>query len=213
VPLFVYLDESGDSGFKFRQGSTRYFVIALLLVDDPIPIHAAIDGLRRELGFAPNDEFKFNRSAAEIRLAFLRRLNRFDFSVRALVIDKTTMPRPQLGKQETFYNYLVQLILAHDGGTIRDAVLVLDESVQSRRRQDRLGSYLRRALNTDPDTRRVRDIVHHASHTDNLLQAADMVAGAIYAAYHRGDDRYLNIIRQKLGRPPGDLWEWRPGTY
>jgi len=208
--MFVYLDESGDSGFKFRQGSTRYFVVTLLLVDDPIPIQAAIDDLRRSLGFGPSDEFKFNHSAEDVRLAFLRRLNRQHFSARALVVDKTRMMRPHMRKRDTFYNYLVQMILRHDGGTIQDATLVLDESVKSKRRQDQLAAYLRHALNTSPSAPRVRQILHHASHTDNLLQAADMVSGAVYARFHRGNDAYFQVIRSKFGRPDGDLWVWTP---
>jgi hypothetical protein len=208
--MFVYLDESGDSGFKFRQGSTRYFVIALLLIDDPIPIQVAIDDLRRDLGFNPYDEFKFSHSAEDVRSRFLRTLVQFPFAVRAVVIDKTLMTRPHMRNQETFYNFLVRMILTHDNGTIRDATIVLDESVKSRRRQDQLAVYLRKALNTDPQAPKVRQIVHHESHRDNLLQAADMISGAIFARYHRGDERYLQIIRRKLRQPWGDLWEWSP---
>jgi hypothetical protein len=47
--MYVYLDESGDTGFAFRRGSRRYFVIALLLVEDPIPIHQAVHDIRLEL--------------------------------------------------------------------------------------------------------------------------------------------------------------------
>ena len=33
--MHIYIDESGDTGFKLKAGSSRCFVIALLLVDDP----------------------------------------------------------------------------------------------------------------------------------------------------------------------------------
>jgi hypothetical protein len=46
--MYIYLDESGDTGFKFRQGSSRYFVVALLLVDDPIPLHQEIHESHRD---------------------------------------------------------------------------------------------------------------------------------------------------------------------
>ncbi len=172
----------------------------------------AIDDLRLELGFNPHDEFKFNHSAEDVRLRFLRELRRHPFSVRALVVDKTLMTKPHMRKQETFYNFLVKMILTHDNDTITDAILVLDESVKSRRRQDQLAAYLRRALNADRQAPKVRGIVHHESHRDNLLQAADMVSGAVYARFHRGNDTYTQIIRTKFGRPSGDLWVWSPHT-
>jgi hypothetical protein len=70
--MFVYLDESGDAGFKFRQGSSRYFVVTLLLVNDPLPFHQAIDQLRVSLGFERDNEFKWVNSSKEVRWAFLR---------------------------------------------------------------------------------------------------------------------------------------------
>ncbi|MBA2754312.1 MAG: DUF3800 domain-containing protein [Chloroflexia bacterium] len=52
MAMFVYLDESGDTGFTFDSGSSAFFVITLLLVDDPIPFQTAISRLRQELGMA-----------------------------------------------------------------------------------------------------------------------------------------------------------------
>ncbi len=204
--MFVHMDESGDPGFKFERGSTRYFVITLLLVDDPIPLQTAIDDLRDQLGFAPRNEFKFYHSSTDVRLSFLRMLRRQDFVVRALVIDKPLMTRPHMQTRDTFYNYLVMLILQHDNNTISDAMIVLDESVKSKQRKQFLATYLRQALNTDADAPKVRGIRYHNSRSDNLIQAADMLSGAIYANFHRDDDQYLNIIRSKID----DLWVWQP---
>jgi len=204
--MFVYLDEAGDTGFKFERGSSRYFVITLLLVDDPIPMHVAIDQLRQALGFASGNEFKFYQSSHHTRMTFLRMLRRQNFTAQVLVIDKTLMTRPHMRKQETFYNYLVKMILDHDDGTIIDAMIVLDESAKSKQSKQRLTTYLRRALNADAQVPRVRGVRYHDSRSDYLIQAIDMIAGAVYASYHRGNDAYLLEIRAKID----DLWIWRP---
>jgi hypothetical protein len=204
--MFVYLDESGDSGFKFDRGSSRYFVLTLLLVDDPIPLQLAIDELRTSLGFVTGNEFKFYHSSHEVRLSFLRMLRRQSFSARALVIDKTLITRRHMRQRETFYSYLVRMILEHDNDTIRDALLILDESVKSKKSKQHLSTYLRRELNTDRNAPKIRGVRYHDSQTDNLVQAADMICGAIYARYYRENDAYLREIRVKVG----DLWEWRP---
>jgi hypothetical protein len=196
--VFVYLDETGDSGFKFGQGSSRYFVVTLLLVDDPIPVHSAIDRLRRDLKFSPTNEFKFSHSSNEVKDRFLREFRRHEVWIRALVVDKHQIAIPQLRKQETFYHFLVRLVLANAGDAIANATLVLDESVKSRKRKLLLGSYLRQALNDGSRALVVRDIVHHASHTDNLIQAVDMASGAIYRAFSRDDDSYVSIIRPRI---------------
>ena len=204
--MFVYLDESGDTGFRFEHGSSRYFVLTLLLVDDPIPFQTAVDELRERLGFAPRNEFKFYRSSEEVRWAFLQMLRRQSFTARLLVIDKMLMSEPHMRKRETFYNFLVQMILKHGNGTINDATLILDESVKGKKSKQELATYLRQALNADRNQRKITSVRYHKSHTDNLIQAADMVSGAVYARYHKGDPSYLDSIRSKIS----DLWEWRP---
>jgi hypothetical protein len=204
--MFVYLDESGDTGFRFEHGSTRYFVVTLLLVDDPLPFKAAIDDLRRSLGFSEDNEFKFYRSSEDVRWSFLRMLRRQAFTARVLVIDKWLMTDPHMRKRETFYNFLVQLVLKHDNGTINDATLILDESVKGKKSKQQLTTYLRKALNTGNGERKIVAVRYHTSHSDSLIQAADMLSGAVYARYHKGNDAYFRYIRSKIG----DLWEWRP---
>jgi Protein of unknown function (DUF3800) len=166
--MFVYLDESGDAGFRFTKGSSRFLIVTLLLVDDPIPIQAAVDDVRRALGFNPYDEFKFNHSDEAVRLRVLRELRRQRFSAQALVVDKTLILRSDLRRQDALYDELVRTILVYASDAILDATLVLDQSVKSRRRQDHLSTLLRQALNTDPQAPRVAHVVYHESHRDNL---------------------------------------------
>ena len=183
MAMFVSLDESGDTGFKFDQGSSRYFVITLLLIDDPLPVHTAIEQVRQDLGFAPGNEFKFYQSSHDVRLAFLRVLRRQAVTARILVIDKTLFTRPQMRKRETFYHFLVRMILEHDHDSIADAMVILDESTKSRKSKQELTTYLRKALNTDPRSPKIRGVRDHDSRSDNLVQAADMGAGAVYAKF------------------------------
>ena len=142
-------------------------------------------------------------------MRFLTTLNRHDFRVRSLVVDKSLMTRPHMRKRDTFYNYLVKLVLEHDHGAINGATLVLDESIKSKQKQVHLGSYLRQALNSQFAVPKVTKIVHHASHRDNLIQATDMVSGAIYRCFDQGDATYYWMIRRHVE----DLWEWRPRVH
>lgn len=208
VARVVYLDESGDTGFKFNHGSTRYFVVTLLLVDDPIAVQAAIEELRGSLGFASSNEFKFSNSSHEVRIAFLEMMRRQNVSIRALVIDKTLMTQPHMRQRETFYQFLVKMVLTYDNGTIQNAMLVLDESVKSRKSKKQFTPYLRRSLNSGPNLSKIRDVRYHTSPSDNLIQAADMLCGAVYAMYHVDKDGYFWIIRSQVH----DLWEWHPKT-
>lgn len=176
--MFVYLDESGDTGFKFPN-SSRYFVVTLLLINDPVPFHSAIDELRNALGFASDNEFKFYKSSDEVRWAFFRMMRRQDFRARVLVIDKHLLTAPAMRKRDTFYSIPVRLVLTYDNGTIQNAMLILDESTKSKKNKQQFTSFLRQSLNKDPEMPKVREIRYHRSSADNLIQAADMLSGAI----------------------------------
>ncbi len=196
--MFVYLDESGDTGFKFDRGSSRYFVVTLLLVDDPIPLHAAVDELRLTLRYPPRVEFRFAKSSIAVREQFLRTIAPLQFQVRALIVNKELLTRPHLRSKESLYNYFVRQVLDHHLGAIRGARLILDESVRSKKAKTELRTYLRRMLNTRQEDPKLTKITYHRSHTDNLLQVSDMVCGAIFARYEKSEDRYYRLIQDHI---------------
>ncbi len=199
--MYVYLDESGDTGFKFHRGSSKYFVIALLLVDDPVPLHQAIHDVRLSLGKPETYEFKFTHAHHTIRQAFFHALRPYPFTVRALVVDKQRLEAPHLRKKGTFYNYLVKMALKNDFGTISNATLVIDESFQGKGPKAGLAAYLRHELNAESggSHRKIEAVRYHQSHKDNLIQAADMIVGAIAREYEEKDAQYRHMLTKKIG--------------
>lgn len=89
--MLVFVDDSGDAGFKLDRGSSQFFVIALVIFTDDLEaekVAVAIKTLRRSLGFSDESEFKFSKSRPEVRRAFLDAIAPFSFTVRALIVDK-----------------------------------------------------------------------------------------------------------------------------
>lgn len=205
--MFVYLDESGDTGFKFDKGSSRYFIVTILLTPDPLPLDGSIDELRESLGFPARYEFKFYRSRENTRLQFLRLLTRHDVLIRTLVVDKLRFSRPEMQERNAFYGFLVRSLLENDANRIRDATLILDQRDKGKKSKQTLATYLRRSLNSGTiGVQKIRDIRYHESHRDNLLQAVDMASGAINVHYARGNSAYLRVIRTRID----DIWELDP---
>jgi len=210
--MYVYLDESGDTGFKIRRGgSSRYFTVVLLLVDDPIPLHQAVHDLRLRLSLPEAYEFTFGSTGREYRIAFFEAIRPFAFEVRALVIDKEDSTVPRLHGSFAMYQYLVGLILAQERDGLRDRTLVIDESVQSKGAQAKLATALRQVVSAKQhgNETAIKTIVFHRWHQDNLIQVAVMAAGAVARAHERGAARYLRLLGRKLrvtrfpGLPPG----------
>ncbi|MBI2008617.1 DUF3800 domain-containing protein, partial [Candidatus Amesbacteria bacterium] len=62
--MLVFVDESGDTGLKVKEGSSRYFVISLLLFeehDEAVACDQRIELLKRELKHPTGFEFKFGK--------------------------------------------------------------------------------------------------------------------------------------------------------
>jgi hypothetical protein len=69
--MLVFIDESGDPGFRLGRGSSAVFVTALVAFRDHAQAratHAAIEAAAARLGIKP--EFKFSKCRPEIRDAF-----------------------------------------------------------------------------------------------------------------------------------------------
>ncbi len=53
--MHVFIDDSGDPGFKLNKGSSSHFVIAMVIFDDELEIEktaVAIKELKRKLKFS-----------------------------------------------------------------------------------------------------------------------------------------------------------------
>src|SRR3989344_3887436 len=150
IPMLVFLDDSGDPGFKLDKGSTKYFIIAMVIFDDDLEAEKtaiAIKELRRELKWPDYREFRFYKSSRDIRLRFLEKIKHFNFRIRALVVDKSIIRSDELrANKDKFYAYFIKEVLKHSGPTIKDAKVKIDGSGDRIFRRNFL-SYLRRELN------------------------------------------------------------------
>lgn len=206
--MLVLIDESGDPGFKLTRGSSSHFVVAMVIFDDFSEAErtgAAIDDLRVRLCL--KTEFKFANSHRHVRDAFFDCVCAYRFRVRALVVDKSAIYSDNLRMhKELFYNHFVKLLLQHDNGVLHDARIKIDGS-GDRRFRNELNGYLRKQL----DMGKVRSIKFAESHRDNLIQLADMTAGAILRSYRTTDRKDAIRWRQVLQRRGrmGDVWEFR----
>ncbi|MBU1255411.1 DUF3800 domain-containing protein, partial [Patescibacteria group bacterium] len=89
--MLVFIDDSGDPGFKFNKGSSKVFVIACVIFDDKLEAEktaVAIKEFRRKIKFPDTMEFKFNKSSKKVRKGFLIKVSKYKFRIRAIVMQK-----------------------------------------------------------------------------------------------------------------------------
>ena len=176
---WVYIDDSGDPGFKIGIGSSRYFVIACIIFDKKEDIDNAvrcIDDLKTELGWKNYREFKSNKTNANIKTSFFNKVcNECNFRVRAILVDKTIIYSDTL-KNDTikFYNFIIREVLSKTA--LNQAKIVLDGHAD-RDYKKQAASYIRKVAGGDRG--RINDVKFVISSNSNLVQIADMVAGTI----------------------------------
>ncbi|MBU1102778.1 DUF3800 domain-containing protein [Patescibacteria group bacterium] len=200
--MLIFVDDSGDPGFKIDKGSTKNFVISLLIFDDNLEAEktaVAIKELRRKFGFPDNMEFKFHNSRNKVKEEFFRTINKFKFRVRSLVVDKNKVRSDELkNNKESFYGYFIKTVLKYSH-TILEACIKIDGSGDRVFRKSFL-TYLRRELNS-----RQKKIIRNCKMVDSkgnvLIQMADMIAGSVRISYddNRKDAKiYKNIIKKHI---------------
>jgi len=184
-----------------------YFVIALVVFNDDIDAEETdviIKKYRRSLGWSPDVEFKFHKTRLVYRSGFLNEAQKGNYSVRAILVDKTVLINSPLRQNKTsFYNYIIKEVLARNND-LHDAQLFIDGKAENEYRRS-VKAYLRQKLNTT--NRVVANVKFVNSKNDSLIQLADMIAGAIRRTTEteKTDHAlYFDIIKYKIA----DLWRY-----
>ncbi|NIR68121.1 MAG: DUF3800 domain-containing protein, partial [Aliifodinibius sp.] len=167
----LWLDESGDRGFKFNKGSSRFFVIAaVFFVEEGLnETEQAITDLKTRLNLPPDYEFKFSRSSYTFREEFLKMVLQLPVEYKAIVIDKQNLTAPALIHQpQQLYAEAVKRLLYDNNPPIVKATLMLDEATAKIHHKE-FNSIIRRYLSKKV----VRKIKQLRSQSSIMIQVAD----------------------------------------
>ena len=206
----VFIDDSGDPGFKLKQGSSIFFVISAVIFTDNLEaekVALEIKKLRRELGFSDYAEFKFNKCKKDTRIKFLEAVKPFDFKVRSIIFDKRLIRSEELkDNRDSFYSFAIKSLLKHSNNTILTASLKLDGSGDRQFKRSFI-SYLRKNLNSS-EKRIVNNLKFVDSKENVLVQLVDMIAGSVRRS-HEDIKNDKNIYRKIIKKNIEDEWLFR----
>jgi hypothetical protein len=205
--MIVFIDESGDAGFKISKGSSPNFVIAMAIFKDELVAEEtalSIKKLRKKLGYHEHFEFKFNKCNKSHRELFFNTVKPYDFSIRAIVFNKAKLYSSHLRETKNdFYSFALRMVLEHNDDMIKNAKIRLNGSGEKSFRQQ-LTTYLRKSLNTK-NSRIMQNLRFRDSSQDVLIQLADMIAGSIRRYYDKSTLDW-NVYRKLLKTKEDDIW-------
>jgi hypothetical protein len=104
--MFVFVDESGDSGMKGKDGSSPLFVMTAILFEQAEDVSACdlkINSIRNSLRMHPQSEFHFNKSCDARRKLFLEGVAGASFRHVSFVLNKAKLYGPGFAYKEPFY--------------------------------------------------------------------------------------------------------------
>lgn len=194
----IFIDESGDPGIN---SMNEVFVLALVKFVGTSDLQQTDESLRElkaELAF--RGEFRFSSCPTPMKEKFFERIAKRKFEIKSLVVHKPSIRNPHLRtKPKNFYNYFLRRLL--EISNIAEAKVVIDGQGQPK-----LVRSLKKYLNDHTDGQ-VRTLHLKDSRSDNMLQLADMVAGAICRAHTTNTNRTDRWARM-LSLESGEVWRF-----
>jgi len=207
--LFVFIDESGDLGFKSK--STPYFIVACVLVDSNNihRIDKEIKRLHKKIHKGTKyrfNEFKYVENKPDIRIRLIELIPKLPIQIGSIYIkDKNKIKKELRDKAIILYNYItihypLYNILLHYNN-VKRLYLILDSN-KTKRQENDAKDYFNRKINylaqhfglTELDA----TIDYKHSHTETGLQLADYIAGILKDKYVYNKDDYYNYIKEKI---------------
>lgn len=202
--MIIFIDESGDAGFKIQKGSSEFFVIALVIFDDELEAEKTaekIKDINRILRKKSNYEIKFNKLERFERITYLKMIKSCKFRIRSVIVQKEHIsPLDIRIKNNSYYTFFLGQLLKHNKNTIKKAKLRIDGSGKGRFK-NALTVSLRQGLNKNGKAKIMSEIKLIDSKSSVLIQLTDMVAGSIHRYYQRDkndSEIYRNIIRKHI---------------
>ena len=196
----VFVDDSGDPGFK-KASSSNFVMAAALFVDSEVAVSLSkrISDYRKTLGWRDDYEFKFTKIRKDIIIKLLEIVSDYNFQIYAVYVDKPSFYQTiSIIDKEKLYNWTIKELLV--SMPLRDAKIEIDGR-SSKQNMHKMATYIRREINSSGDKK--LKIKFENSVNDNLIQLADLIAGSINRSMCRDktDSKiYIDIIKDKISQ-------------
>lgn len=190
-------DEAGDASFVFKKGASRYFVMAVVATQNPEALRSMLADVRQKAHLPQGFDFHFNSLAsAKLRNLLFSTLSGADFEAWGIIVDKTTLPDTfQFMSGLDFYLYFIsELIRQIPFERREEGTLILDKfgSAEQTRRE------FIHVMKTRHIQHGFRRISIRRSQSESLIQAADLVAGAILRRDAHNESEAFDRIFRKI---------------
>lgn len=195
--MFIYIDDSGDPGFKLGKGSSDFFAIAAVYFKDDKEESAAVQkitDLKTILGWQQRREFKFRKANAKIKHYFFNHLATANFKAIVVLADKKNITDKTLRRNASlFYNHIIIAALRRIPNPTDLHIYIDGESGCEYRRK--VKTFFRKNL----EQHNLTQLKYFDSKDSELIQLADMIVGLVsdFHINQNNQDSY-HLLRKHL---------------
>ena len=192
---YIYIDESGDLGDSCS--SSKYFVIAAVVVDDPKKLTKIIKKTKKNniKSIHNYPELKGSKSDKYLIKKVLGKINNMDYEAYAIFLDKRNLHKvPNFYNHHMLYDELASQ-LAQKIKITSPTCIIVDKSKFKLEHiyhfNDLFSSRLDNADNHPVS------IIHGDSINYKGLQIADIIAWSIFKSREHKNSKYLDLIKNR----------------
>ncbi len=197
--MLVLIDESGDCGLKFDKGSSPLFVCVAVVFSDAFSADScdrAITCLRHSLNKPSGFEFHFSQCSDKMRMAFLETVSSENFRYAAFVVDKRKLYGDRFKEPKAVYKFSVGIVCEHVRPLLANSKIIIDKNGDRAFRAD-LEKSLRKQMTASDGTCLIKRVTMERSHSNNLVQLADMICGAVMRSCAVRDNRFRDAVKSR----------------
>ena len=209
--MIIYLDESGDLGWKFdapyrRGGSSRHITIASLVVS-PSKKHLPkrlIKKLYDKFNWPTNVEKKWADMTIEERVWFAEQANKLknkyrqDIRYMSITVKKENVQGHIRSDANKLYNYMIGLSLLNEMRKHEKVTFVPDPRSVKVESGNSLHDYLQTQLWFEEKAETILTTEPFDSASNRNVQFADMLSGIVQGHFEDGNSKPWNEIRYNI---------------
>ena len=196
--IYAYADESGDTGYQFQASSSRYFVLGIVVPDQPEQIVDQLLAARRKLGRNAAFEFHYRESDSTERAAFFNAIAPVPMKLLIATIDKTHAPLDfQKLRKIGLYSHALAAIALRSPFALDNCKLFLDGSGYPKQFLREVKNAVRFACRVAGKPKQNFQDIRILDSGNALVQSADMFTGVAAEVANRGSSEWLPMLTSK----------------
>jgi len=200
---YIFLDESGDLGFK-KENSSNYFIITFLFVENKRTIEKVVSLTHKSLKKIHKKKggvLHCFKEKPTTRKTILKRIESKDCSIMTVCLNKSKVYTNLKEEKHILYNYVTNILLDR---IFTKKLISLDKKIKliaSKRETNKfLNENFQKYLvdNVRNNHKIDIDVLIRTPNEEKSLQAVDFISWSIFRKKERSDDYYYNIIKSKI---------------